>query len=154
MEEDYFPATGNSKPYKRKKKKTNGVKFEEPAKTSFFENASTRETKNFSFIEEAVKKAEIENHGISDITKDNAGVDDIDDNCVLDGFMEGFQEEKEDEQVEGQPGILKYIEILNEEKAKEDKKVKKMKMNILVTSGLLALLAIGGLIIWNRVSHH
>ena len=68
--------------------------------------------------------------------------------------MEGFQEEKEDEQVEGQPGILKYIEILNEEKAKEDKKVKKMKMNILVTSGLLALLAIGGLIIWNRVSHH
>ena len=154
MEEDYFPAAGNSKPLKRKKKRSKGVKFEEPSKPSFFENSSDKGNKNYPFIEEAVKQVETEKHGITDITDEHNGVDDIDDDSLLDGFMDGFQDEKEVEQVYEQPSILKYIEIMNEEKEKDENKVKKLKMNILVTSGILALLAIGGLVIWTRVSHH
>ena len=84
----------------------------------------------------------------------NIGINDVDDLSLLDGFMDGFEEDNDPEPpVKEENSILKYIEILKEEKAKDDKKMKKLKMNILLTSGLIAVLAIGGVIIWNKVAH-
>ena len=152
MEEDNFIANGSTNTEKRKKKRANAVKFEEPEKTSFFNDSSAKEVKNYSFIEEAVKKVEIEKHGVRDITDDNIGINDVDDHSLLDGFMDGFEEDNDPEPpVEEENGILKYIEILKKGETKNDKMMEKMKMNILLTTGLIAVLAM--MIIWNKVSH-
>ena len=122
MEEDLFQNGGSIPSKKKKKKKCKEVKFEE---------MSSPEEREMD-VEEALKSLELSKHGNID-NLDQEGLL-IEDGSLLDGFMDGFEEETENEISTAKPSVEPTT------------------TDYFVVSGIIGIIAlVGGLFILNKV---
>ena len=122
MEEDLFQSGGSIPSKKKKKKKCKEVKFEE---------LSSPEEREMD-VEEALKTLELSKHGHMD-NLDQEGLL-IEDGSLLDGFMDGFEEDTENEISTAKPSVEPTT------------------ADYFVVSGIIGIIAlVGGLLILNKI---